>query len=87
MKVRLVAALLLIAVSSPCHAEDAPSAQQGEQIYAENCSTCHGEDLINNSHIAFDLRRLGPDEHDRFVNSVQHGKNAMPPYVRANADK
>ncbi|HEU5276157.1 MAG TPA: cytochrome c, partial [Xanthobacteraceae bacterium] len=62
--------------------------------------TCHGDDLENNSGIAFDLRRLRADEHPRFVNSVLHGKNAMPAwdgklspdqieslwaYIRANA--
>jgi len=35
-------------------------------------------DLQNNSGIAFDLRRLKADELPRFVNALQHGKNAMP---------
>jgi hypothetical protein len=34
--------------------------------------------LQNNSGIAFDLRRLKADEHSRFVDSVLHGKRAMP---------
>lgn len=103
MSIRLVSALLLAAaVSRPCVAEDAISAEDGERIYENNCSTCHGDDLVNNSNIAFDLRRLKADEHERFVNSVLHGKNAMPPwegvldapqieslwaYIRANAYK
>lgn len=29
---------------------------------------------------AFDLRKFPPDEHDRFVRSVTHGKNQMPPW-------
>jgi cytochrome c oxidase cbb3-type subunit 3 len=88
----------LIALGRPSFAEDPAAA--GARIYAENCSTCHGDDLVNNAHIAFDLRRLKADEHDRFVNSVLHGKNRMPPwegvldaakidalwaYIRANA--
>jgi cytochrome c oxidase cbb3-type subunit 3 len=96
------AALVLLAASFPCRAEDPSSAKKGERIYANNCSTCHGDDLINNSGIAFDLRRLTAGEHDRFVSSVLHGKNAMPPwegvlgaeqieslwaYIRANAYK
>src|SRR6185437_14160201 len=88
----------LLALTSPSLAEE-PAA--GSRIYAENCSTCHGDDLENNAHIAFDLRRLKSDEHARFVNSVLHGKNnKMPPwegvldtaqidelwaYIRANA--
>lgn len=39
---------------------------------------CHGDDLHNNSGIAFDLRRLKAGEHPRFANAVLHGKNAMP---------
>lgn len=51
---------------------------KGERLYEKYCETCHGEDLQNNSGVAFDLRRLRADEHPRFVNSVTHGKNAMP---------
>jgi len=72
----------------------------GARIYQENCENCHGEALRNNSGASFDLRRLHADEHDRFVNSVFNGKNAMPAwrgaltasdidllwgYIRANA--
>jgi mono/diheme cytochrome c family protein len=74
--------------------------QAGAHIYQENCENCHGEALRNNSGVSFDLRRLHADEHDRFVNSVVNGKNAMPAwrgalnagdiellwgYIRANA--
>ena len=91
--------LALTIFAHPCFAED--PAATGARIYAENCSTCHGDELVNNAHIAFDLRRLKADEHARFVNSVLHGKNnKMPPwegvldtakiealwaYIRANA--
>ena len=95
-------ALAAILIALPCTmavAEDA-AVRQGAKIYENNCSTCHGEDLQNNSRIAFDLRRLRGDERARFVNSVLHGKNVMPPwegkltddqieslwaYIRANA--
>jgi mono/diheme cytochrome c family protein len=59
-------------------AADDEAAARGERLYNKNCATCHGDDLQNNSGIAFDLRRLKADEHARFVNSVLHGKNAMP---------
>jgi mono/diheme cytochrome c family protein len=98
---RVAFAVILIAL--PCaaaSAEDAATVRKGAKIYDNNCSTCHGDDLQNNSGIAFDLRRLHSDEHPRFVNSVLHGKNAMPAwdgklsddqieslwaYIRANA--
>jgi mono/diheme cytochrome c family protein len=59
-------------------AADGQAAARGERLYNKYCSTCHGDDLQNNSGVAFDLRRLKADEHARFVNSVLHGKNAMP---------
>ena len=101
MRIRLLAALLLVgAFALPGAAEDAVSARKGAKVYENACATCHGDDLQNNSGIAFDLRRLKADEHARFVNSVLHGKNAMPAwegaldaqqieslwaYIRANA--
>lgn len=59
-------------------AADDAAAARGERLYDKYCATCHGDDLQNNSGVAFDLRRLKADEHPRFVNSVLHGKNAMP---------
>jgi len=73
---------------------------KGAQVYDKYCATCHGDDLQNNSGVAFDLRRLRADEHPRFIDSVLHGKKAMPSwqgvlnseqldelwaYIRANA--
>ena len=71
-----LACVLLPAISRA--AADDEAAARGERLYNKNCATCHGDDLENNSGIAFDLRRLKADEHGRFVNSVLHGKNAMP---------
>jgi mono/diheme cytochrome c family protein len=95
------AALVAILLMLPrLAAADDAEIRKGAKIYENNCSTCHGDELQNNSGIAFDLRRLKADEHPRFVNSVLHGKNAMPSwdgklsadqieslwaYVRANA--
>ena len=94
-------ACVLPAVISRAAADD-EAAARGERLYNKDCATCHGDDLQNNSGIAFDLRRLKADEHGRFVNSVLHGKNAMPSwqgvltppqledlwaYIRANANQ
>jgi mono/diheme cytochrome c family protein len=76
-RVMLGALSLLLGAMSHAPAQD-DAAARGERLYAKNCSNCHGDDLQNNSGIAFDLRRLKADEHARFVNSVLHGKNAMP---------
>jgi mono/diheme cytochrome c family protein len=75
----------------------------GERLYSDYCSSCHGEELRNTSGgVTFDLRRLKPADHERFVSVVLNGKNQMPPwrgalepdqieaiwtYVRATLDK
>ncbi len=62
-------------------AQDAAKVGEGEMIYSDYCSTCHGEQLRNTSGgVTFDLRRLKREEHERFVNSVNNGKNQMPPW-------
>jgi mono/diheme cytochrome c family protein len=76
-RVMLCALCLLAAASAHALAQD-DAVARGERLYAKYCSNCHGDDLQNNSGVAFDLRRLKADEHARFVNSVLHGKNAMP---------
>lgn len=88
---------LLIALS-PALAADG-DARSGEAVYAENCATCHGDNLRNTGS-AFDLKELKADERARFDASVLGGKGQMPPwkgalsetdlddlwaYVRANA--
>ena len=88
-------------VLTRANAADEAAVRKGAKIYENNCATCHGDELRNNSNIAFDLRRLKADEHPRFVNSVLHGKNVMPAweghltmeqieslwaYIRANAN-
>jgi len=82
-------------------AQDSPAAE-GARVYENSCETCHGVDLQANPGVAFDLRQLRANEHERFVNSVLHGKNKMPPwqgklstedienlwaYIRANANQ
>jgi mono/diheme cytochrome c family protein len=97
-------ALVVMALSaSRVVAQDAtadPKVEAGENVYNARCATCHGDDLINTTGQAFDLRRLRADERPRFDNSVRNGKNQMPPwkgvlsddeidqlwhYIRANA--
>ncbi len=46
----------------------------GKAIFAEKCSHCHGPNMVNAGTITPDLRRF-PDDRQRFVNTVKHGKN------------
>jgi cytochrome c6 len=76
----LALSLVLVASIHRVSADEAAAAK-GERTYEDYCATCHGEQLMNNSTgLTFDLRRLRPDEHSRFVDSVQNGKNKMPPW-------
>ncbi len=93
----------LALAASPALAVERPRAEAGAEIYAQRCAGCHGEDLHNVSGgWSFDLQRLRPDEHDRFVDSVTTGKDNMPSwygilnseeieavwaYIRATVDK
>ena len=53
--------------------------EKGDTLYHNRCAGCHGEQLkAFAGGPAFDLRRLRPDEHDRFVESVISGKDNMP---------
>jgi len=74
----VVFAILPAAIGSLSASAQQGSAERGGRIYEKYCATCHGDDLVNNSGVAFDLRRLRADEHPRFVNSVLNGKKAMP---------
>jgi mono/diheme cytochrome c family protein len=76
MSFALLSALLLAA--APAHGQ-VPSPEAGAAVYALRCSGCHGVDLNNTSGgQVFDLRKLRPGEHDRFVDSVTSGKDNMP---------
>lgn len=93
----LSAAISLVPVRA---AADDAKIETGRRIYGDYCATCHGENLQNNSGVAYDLRRLREGERARFVDAVMNGKKAMPSwkgvlgadkigalwaYIRANA--
>jgi mono/diheme cytochrome c family protein len=68
-------------------AADPSLAEKGASLYALRCEGCLGEGLRNVSGgWSFDLRRLRPDEHDRFVESVTTGKDNMPSWYGALKD-
>jgi mono/diheme cytochrome c family protein len=73
-------ALTLALLTAAAAAEEGitPEAiRRGAEIYARNCSPCHGPRLIGEES-AFDLRTFPRDQRARFVTSVTRGKNAMP---------
>ena len=84
-------AILSLALAMPQRATAEQDAQQnaeaeqakidlGKATFASKCSHCHGPNMVNSGTITPDLRRF-PDDHDRFVSTVKHGKNnRMPPW-------
>jgi mono/diheme cytochrome c family protein len=72
-------AIALVACPALAAAADATLVEKGAAVYALRCEGCHGQGLRNTSGgWSFDLRKLKPDEHDRFVESVTTGKDNMP---------
>jgi mono/diheme cytochrome c family protein len=53
---------------------------EGEQLFSQICSHCHGPHMVNPGTVAFDLRKFPHDDRARFFNSVRNGKNNMPPW-------
>jgi mono/diheme cytochrome c family protein len=81
--VTLAAAALLLMSKVGCAADAqgfAPDQiREGAELFAVNCSPCHGP-RMQGSESAFDLRKFPPEQHDRFLSSVTHGRNQMPPW-------
>lgn len=80
--VALAVALACATASAQKSALQKFSAKQiraGATLYAQNCAPCHGARMADPEG-AFDLRTFPHDQHARFVDSVTHGKNSMPPW-------
>lgn len=73
----------MVAMIAVTDAQDAgvtpEQAARGAEIYALNCSPCHGPRLYGEES-AFDLRTFPRDQRERFITSVTRGKNQMPPW-------
>ena len=50
----------------------------GQRMYKDYCQRCHGLNMVSAGGAFFDLRTFPTDQKSRFVNSVIHGKRAMP---------
>jgi len=80
--VTMAVALAWATASAQKSAQQKFSAKQiraGAALFAQNCAPCHGAHMADPEG-AFDLRTFPHDQRDRFVDSVTHGKNSMPPW-------
>jgi mono/diheme cytochrome c family protein len=83
MLVRML--LLAMLVPAAAHAQQG-SIATGEEVYAENCATCHGERLRSTG-AAPDLKQLPADEKPRFDTMVRQGKGQMPAWEGVISDE
>ncbi len=56
--------------------------EQGREVYAEFCVTCHGRDMVAPGALSFDLRTFPKDDFARFQNAVLNGKGQGMPRWR-----
>jgi cytochrome c55X len=83
--VALMAGWSAAAGDAPLGAGDARSeaeqAQRGKALYGLHCSHCHGFGMVNAGNVVPDLREFPKDNRQRFVDTVERGKNnRMPPW-------
>jgi mono/diheme cytochrome c family protein len=68
------------AAQQPAAGSDQAKIDLGKRTYAQNCSHCHGPNMVNAGTVTPDLRAF-PDDPTRFVTTVKQGKNGkMPPW-------
>ena len=84
LRARLTVAALAATLCAlgPSLAAGADLVEQGRDLYAETCATCHGRDMVNTGTLAFDLRNFPKDDFVRFRDSVFNGKNEVMPAWR-----
>ncbi len=78
------AALMAILTAGGTQAQNAAKpdpakVEAGENVYNDYCQTCHGQNLVSTGQ-TFDLRKLKPEERERFLRAVLMGKGQMPPW-------
>jgi mono/diheme cytochrome c family protein len=101
IRLAAVSAFIPAAAAQDAAKPDPAKIEAGENVYNNNCAPCHGDQLVSTGQFP-NLRRLTPNDHDRFENTVTNGRNQMPPwkgvlssdeinqvwaYIRAHAEK
>jgi mono/diheme cytochrome c family protein len=79
MRFRVALGTALVLASFSAAAQDPAEVTRGAQLYAKNCSTCHGARMVG-PEWAIDLKTFPKDERARFIDSVTNGKGGMPPW-------
>ena len=69
-------AAALLSTSAAAHAQE-QMIEAGEQVYGDNCATCHGDKLRSTGAMP-DLKELRPGDRSRFDKLVLEGRGQMP---------
>jgi quinohemoprotein ethanol dehydrogenase len=72
-------AAALLTFSPSARAQDRAAIEAGEQVYADNCATCHGDKLRSTGAMP-DLKEFGPGDRARFDKLVAEGRGQMPAF-------
>jgi mono/diheme cytochrome c family protein len=83
---RLGVALIALVAASNAFAQDDAKVAAGAEVYAANCSACHGERLANSGGMP-DLRKPGAGDRAKFDSMVTDGKGQMPPFAGTLSDE
>ncbi|MEM7269916.1 MAG: c-type cytochrome [Pseudomonadota bacterium] len=82
MKKSLTATLTMMALltAAPSFAEDAghPLFKDGDSLFKDFCSHCHGINMVNPGNSSYDLRKWPVANKKGFVGAVMKGKGDMP---------
>jgi mono/diheme cytochrome c family protein len=70
----IVALCIALSIPSLAHAQRSPLIERGQQVYDNNCTTCHGTEMVHPGTGSYDLRKFPKDAKPRFDESVMKGK-------------
>ena len=74
-----VAGCALVGFCAAVLAQDQATIEAGEQVYDENCASCHGDKLRSTGAMP-DLKELRADDRPKFDKFVMEGRGQMPPW-------
>jgi mono/diheme cytochrome c family protein len=81
-----MAAVLFVLTAPSAFAQDPAQSAAGAEVYQTNCSVCHGERLVSPGGIP-DLKKLRPEDRERFETTVADGKGQMPAWTGVLSDE
>ena len=79
-RISVMLTLMALLPAAPSFAEDAghPLFKDGNTLFKDFCSHCHGINMINPGTSSYDLRKWPVENKKCFVSSVMKGKGDMP---------